>query len=98
MSVGRLRCPLPSHSRHRWYRLPIVQGTSTSYPCLHGAVSRTPPGAAACTQVRDSDHGGCDDQQVDIDRRMPTHAACLDRECAPRHSDHTEAASTACVT
>src|SRR4051794_35437570 len=33
MSVGRLRCPFPSHSRHRWYRLPIVQGTGTSYPC-----------------------------------------------------------------
>ena len=63
-----------------------------------GPSARTPPGAGACTQIRDSDHGGCDDQQVDIDSRMPTHAACLDRECAPRHGDHAEAASTACVT
>src|SRR4051794_38134758 len=63
-----------------------------------GPSVRAPPGARSCTQVRDSDHGGCDDQQVDTDSRMPTHPAPLDRECTPRHSDHTKAASTACVT
>src|SRR3954454_24502560 len=44
-----------------------------------GPSARTPPGAGACTQVRDGDHGGCDDQQVDIHSRMPTHPAPLDR-------------------